>query len=442
MKHLEHMTGDSLLRESLREYLSRFSYGNAVWDDLIGIIENVSGQELESWSNVWVREAGMPRISAVTELTGEKYRVSYTSTDTWGKNRVWPQTLNTQIISDSGIFRGSVTPGKEGSFVESGSKPVSIIPDTLGLAYGYFDMDSSTVKYFTEGLGYPGNSLFRGIMWLNMNENMLNETIDPETMYKAVLKSLTTETDELVLNYLIGRTGSIFWNYLGEKGREEWMSETEQIVWQELIAENDLGRKRTWFNLFRSIALTNEGIDKLYGIWNKGMVTPELKLSEDDMCTLSLVLALKGHESSEEIIARQRDQIKNADRRSRYDFILPSVSSAQEVKDDFFASLSNPENREKEPWVLEALGYLHHPINATNSVKYIKPSLELLEEIKSTGDIFFPASWISTTLGGHSSAEALRIVEEFIKENPDYPYDLLLKIHQAADHLYRIAGKK
>lgn len=442
MKHLEHMTGDSLLRESLRVYLTRFSYGNAVWDDLIGIIENVSGLELKSWSNVWVREPGMPRITAVTEKTDEKYMVSYTSTDAWGKNRIWPQTLNTHIITDNGIYTGSIIPGKERSFVESASKPLSIIPDTLGLAYGFFEMDSSTVNYFTEGSGYPDNSLFRGIMWLNMNENMLNGIIDPEIMYKAVLKSLTTENDELVLNHLIGRTGSIFWNFLDESSREKWGFETEQIVWQAMIKENDLGLQRTWFNLFRSVALTNEAIDKLYTIWNKGMVTPELKLSEDDMCTLSLVLALKGHGSAEEIIARQQGQIKNADRRSRYNFVLPSVSSDLDVKDEFFASLSNPDNREKEPWVLEALGYLHHPINSPNSIKYIRPSLDLLEEIKTTGDIFFPASWISTTLGGHSSAEALSIVEGFLKDNPDYPEDLILKIYQAADHLYRVAGEK
>jgi aminopeptidase N len=165
-------------------------------------------------------------------------------------------------------------------------------------------------------------------------------------------------------------------------------------------------------------------------------------VSEDDMCTLSLMVALKGHPSADEIISEQKKLIKNPDRLSRYEFVLPSVSSNQAVKDEFFGSLSSPSNREREPWVLEALGYLHHPINAPNSVKYLRPSLDLLEEIKYTGDIFFPGSWVSTTLGGHSSAEALSIVEGFLKDNPEYPEDLTLKILQAADHLYRFAGNK
>ena len=47
-------------------------------------------------------------------------------------------------------------------------------------------------------------------------------------------------------------------------------------------------------------------------------------------------------------------------------------------------------NRRREPWVLEGLGNLHHPLRAEASAKYVQPSLELLREIQQTGDIFFP----------------------------------------------------
>jgi aminopeptidase N len=88
--------------------------------------------------------------------------------------------------------------------------------------------------------------------------------------------------------------------------------------------------------------------------------------------------------------------------------------------------------------VLDALGYLHHPLMAKKSEKYILPSLAMLEEIKSTGDIFFPGGWISATLAGHHSDSARVTVEKFLDENPDYPQDLSLKILQAADHLFRM----
>ncbi len=73
-------------------------------------------------------------------------------------------------------------------------------------------------------------------------------------------------------------------------------------------------------------------------------------------------------------------------------------------------------------------------------MRYIRPSLELLQEIQVTGDIFFPQRWLGATLGGHSSPEAAGIVREFLSEHPDYPPKLRAKILQAADPLFRAAG--
>jgi len=439
MLHLEQMTGDSLLRESLRVYLSKYSYGNAVWDDLIGIIEDVSDLELKGWSNVWVKEPGMPKLSAVTSIEGGKYSVRFISTDTWGKNRKWPQALNTLVVTNDGRFGANLVPDNEESVLTMSSPPLCIVADSSGVGYGYFEIDSASIDYFSQSQGFEGFPLLRGIMWLNLNENLMNGAIEPEKMYGLIIAGLKDETDVLLINYLIGRVGSVYWNFLEESDRRNLAMETERVLWEKVLSENDPGIRRNWFNIFRGIALTEEGIEKLYNAWETGMIIPGAKLSEEEMCTLSLVLALKQHPKGGQIVAQQLEQIKNTDRKKRYEFVLPSVSSDQKVKDDFFLTLADPVNREREPWVLEALGYLHHPLNAKNSVKYIRKSLDMLEEIKYTGDIFFPGSWVSTTLSGHNSVEALEIVNTFLSDNPDYPEDLRLKILQAADHLYRFA---
>lgn len=441
MKHLEKMTGDSLLRESLRIYLKRFSFDNAEWDDLIGIIEEVSDLELEEWSNVWVREAGMPEIRVITEKRQDGYRTGFSEKDPLRQNRTWPQSLNTLVITSNGRYSGKLIPGEPGSFIQTGSAPLCIVPDTLALAYGYFEMDKSTVNYFTTGNTFTDNDLLRGTMWLNLYENVLSGKVPAETMYMALLNSVVNETNELIENYLTGRAASLFWNHLDAGARAKWAAISEKTFLSKIASAPDNGKKRTWFNLFRNIATTPEGLEKLYSVWQSGTIEPALKLSEDDMCTLSMTLLLKGHPAHNEIVQKQLLQIASNDRLLRYQFVLPAVSADAEVRDQFFNSLAIAENREKEPWVLEALGYLHHPLRAAGSVKYIRPSLDLLEEIKETGDIFFPGNWISTTLAGHSSAEAFKEVEAFLEEHNDYPGDLKLKILQAADHLYRHSEK-
>jgi aminopeptidase N len=442
MKHLEQMTGDSLLRESLRIYLKRFSFDNAEWDDLIAIIEEISGLELKKWSNAWVREAGMPEIKAVTEKRKDGYRTGFSERDPRRQNRTWPQSLNTLVITSKGKFPGRVIPGDASSVIQTDSAPLCIIPDTLGVAYGYFELDNSTIKYFTENNAFADNPLLRGVMWLNLNENVLSGKIKAEKMYSALLNSVVSETNDLLENYLSGRVSSLFWSHLDAKERSSWAARTEKSILDKMMSVTDNGKKRAWFNLYRNIATTPEGLEKLYSVWQSGFIESGLKLSEDDMCTLSLVLLLKQHPAHEKVIQRQLSQITSNDRRLKYQFVLPAVSPIEEVRDQFFNSLASAGNREKEPWVLEALGYLHHPLRASQSVKYIRPSLELLEEIKVTGDIFFPGNWISTTLAGHSSIEAYREVEAFLDEKNDYPDDLKLKILQAADHLYRHSEKR
>jgi len=87
--------------------------------------------------------------------------------------------------------------------------------------------------------------------------------------------------------------------------------------------------------------------------------------------------------------------------------------------------------------VLEALANLHHPVRTGVSERYILPSLELLQEIQVTGDIFFPKRWLDTTLRNYHSTSAVETVRTFLDERPDYSTQLRMKILQAADRVFR-----
>ena len=51
MRQLEAMIGQKQLRDGLREYLDEFRYDNAVWDDLIAILDRDSDLDLKQWSD-------------------------------------------------------------------------------------------------------------------------------------------------------------------------------------------------------------------------------------------------------------------------------------------------------------------------------------------------------------------------------------------------------
>ena len=164
-----------------------------------------------------------------------------------------------------------------------------------------------------------------------------------------------------------------------------------------------------------------------------------IKLSESDYTQLAYQLALREWRDAEQILDKQMGRIDNTDRKARMDFIRPSLSSDQAIRDAFFESIKEVENREHESWVQEAVGFLHHPLRANQSEKYITPTLEMLEEIQQTGDIFFPKRILDNTFRGHQSADAVNDVRQFLYRNNHYPENLKNKILQASDLTFRAA---
>lgn len=74
------------------------------------------------------------------------------------------------------------------------------------------------------------------------------------------------------------------------------------------------------------------------------------------------------------------------------------------------------------------LYYLNHPTRQDYSVKYIRPALDALRDVQRTGDIFFPRGWVGALLGGYRRMDAYQKVQDFLKDNPQYPPLLKNKI--------------
>ena len=141
------------------------------------------------------------------------------------------------------------------------------------------------------------------------------------------------------------------------------------------------------------------------------------------------------------MLQQQIERTQNPDRKARLQFVAPALSSDPAERGRFFASLSELANRRREPWVLDGLRYLHHPLRASASAAYIPRSLALLQEIQQTGDIFFPKRWMDMTLNGHQSADAAQMVKAFLDSAaPDYPERLRRIIQSSADDLFRASA--
>ncbi len=427
MRHLERQIGPELMRASLQEYLSTYSFRNATWDNLISIIDAKSPDDIKGWSKVWVKTPGMP----VYDWDGNGLIKQEQDTIS---DRVWQQLIKIQRddLGDTTLSLAS----EESVHVKASSSFNYLNPD--GFSYGYFRLDEKSKNEFLSNPVTAKDPVFRAAMWINCWESMVRaEGPVPERMIESFLLALKGEDDPLLIDFLLGYLQSAWWTFLPEHNRTLLQGELERVLWHLVQTAPDAGKKNSYFRTYRNLVMSEQGLITLERIWKDELTIKDLILSEEDKITLAYELALKLPVRQQYFLQTQLNQTKNPDRKERMQFVMPALHDDVLVRDSFFESLKQDVNREHEPWVLEALHYLHHPLRAQSSLKYLRPSLDLLQEIQLTGDIFFPQRWLQTTFSGYASKEAAAVVDSFLSDHPEYPLYLKNKVLQSTDALKR-----
>jgi aminopeptidase N len=174
-------------------------------------------------------------------------------------------------------------------------------------------------------------------------------------------------------------------------------------------------------------------IDEIYAEWRNRDVS---LWSDDDYIELSYELAIRLPEKSDEIIAEQRSRITNPDKLQKFNFICRACRADSAYRDTLFAELLTPQGRSNEVFAEKALAYLNHFTRDAESVKYIYPALQVLDDVRAQGDIFSPGIWCMSLLNGHHCQAAKNEVERFLQDNT-YPLLLTNKIRLAAYPLLR-----
>ena len=442
--HLERLMGEAALRDGVRNYLADHAFANASWADLIAILDRRTDEDLAAWSRTWVDESGRPRIDVELETRdGAIANLALRQSDPTGRGRVWNQRLEV-VLGHGGSRRERLDVHlreRRAEVPEAVGRPAPdyVVANGGALGYGLMALDTGTRDYLLASLPAIDDAVIRAVGWVSLWESLLEGELAPEAFVELARRALPVEADEQNVTRILGYLTTAYWRHLLPERRAALAPSIEALLWERTIAAGRRSLAATCFRAYRDVALTADALARLARIWRREESVPDVPLSERDLAAVAQALAVRGVPESAAILEAQLDRIDNADRRAAFAFAMPALSADAEVRGGFFASLRDPVNRAREPWVLTALGFLHHPLRAGESERYIRPSLDLLEEIQRTGDIFFPERWLHATLGGHQSARAADIVRQFLADRPDLSPRLRAKTRQAADGLLRAA---
>jgi aminopeptidase N len=445
MRQLEDMVGEERLREGLQEYLKRHAFANASWPDLIELLDDRTPEDLAAWSRAWVQEAGRPNIATDLRVSGGRIeRLALVQRDPLPRRGLtWNQRLLVAVGLRDGVRTFDLRMAARTVEVAGAHglpAPLFVLPTGGGVAYGGFELDPRTIDYVASSLPDIEDPLTRGAAWVTLWEQMLDGRVSPSQFVSLAIRALPRESDEQNVQRVLEYMRPAWWRFLPAADRATFTPQLERVLREGLDRAATQSLKSAWFSALRDTARSGPVLEWLERVWRRAEDVPGLTLAEPDYITLAMELAVREVPAWKEILDRQLERTENPDRKAQFAFVLPALSSDRAVRDAFFESLKDVKNRAREPWVLEALGYLHHALRAGTSEKYIPPSLELLRELQRTGDIFFPKRWTDATLSGHSSESAAQIVRAFLDTlPPDYPDRLRRVVLASADDLFRAA---
>ena len=425
MQKLVEIMGEDAYQKGIREYLKTYAYGNATWDDLIAILDGHTEEDLATFSDVWVNQKGMPHIT----FTNRCGQLEIRQKDPLNRGLLWPQrfqitfqgaeeTTSVEVDLVHETFALTVPLGTE-----------AILPNTDGRGYGLFIPDEESKAWILSHWQETTDDTARQSLLMQLYENYQHQLISDKEWMNALMNGLKSEKNVLIASTLC--------SYLGDPLSQLGDKNLEQQIWQWAEKHPLASCRLQLIRCLISNAKAPESIERIYQLWEK---QSHPMLNERDYMTMAYELALHLPEKYESIRDIQRERITNPDRRRQFDFIVQAVTPDTLQMDAFFQSLLKAENRRIEPWAASALAYLNHPLRQPYSVKYIRPGLEVLQEVQRTGDIFFPKNWVSVLLRNHKSKEAYQEVQAFFEAHPEYPSLLKNKILQAAWPLYREAA--
>ncbi|HEX8693959.1 MAG TPA: M1 family aminopeptidase [Longimicrobium sp.] len=445
LKQLDFLVGDSAFRAGLHLFLTRHAYANATWRDLLAALEETSGRSLNAFGEQYILRAGMPRVDTRLETDGGRIRrltlaqrpARALPGDPGGW---WPMQVRVRLAyadRDDVVLTVSLT----GEATEVGGAAGLPAPDYVwandgDYGYGLFLPDDRSAAYLEEHVGQVEDDLLRAMLWGALWDRVRETELPPARFAELALRELPRERDEQIAATILDRAATALTRYAADADAARLFP-----AWEELLARRasdaalPYGMRKASLDALVETARTPAARAVLRGYlagtrpfdggavkqptrWS--IVQRLVSLAEPD------AMALYRAEVA-------RDSTPEAERRA---FVAGAAERDPAAKEAYFRRyLDDP--RLNEEWVTASLGAFNDPAHAALTRGYLRPALDRLQWIRDNRRIFFLPRWINAFAGGHTSAEALAIVDRFLAERADLPPDIRRKVLQARDELER-----
>ena len=267
--------------EGLQKYFAKHAWGNTTLNDLLVELESASGRKLDAWVNTWLLTAGVNTLRPQLEVDGDTYKSIVISQEVplvpQGSRELRPHRLAVglyDISADSLNLRKSVELDVVGAstvvteLVGEKTADLLLINDR-DLSYAKLRFDDRSIATLKKYLGRLNDPLARAVTWAAIWDMHRDAEISSADFIEIALSGLAGETDDAIVNIVIGQLGTSVEGYASEANRNKYREHLADGFWKLLQASVPAGDLQLLFSrAFAANAHTQDQIAKVRGILN------------------------------------------------------------------------------------------------------------------------------------------------------------------------------
>jgi aminopeptidase N len=349
LKQLVAWVGEEAFLRGLRAYFRTHAFGNTDFADLLAALEEASGRDLDSWAQEWLQTTGVNTLVPDVEvdssgrITGFEVRQHATADHpNIRRHRIG---IGLYDLREGRIVRRSSTE----TDIAGTATPVPALvgqehPDLLllndgDLTYAKIRLDRRSLDTLVHHIADLDDSLARALCWGAAWDMTRDAEMSATEFVSLVLGGVARESDLTAVAALLRYAGQAVDQY-ADPGHRDDLHATFEHGLRELAEQADPGSDHQ-LALVRALAAnarTEEGLDRVQGIYDNSDALEGLDVSTDVRWTLLTALAA-GRRANDGVVDAELERdntISGRERAAATRAVMPTADAKQRAWEAIF----------------------------------------------------------------------------------------------------------
>ncbi len=342
LKQLVAWVGEEPFHRGLRAYFDKHAFGNTEFSDLLSALEKASGRDLDSWAQEWLQTTGVNTL------------VPDFDTDDSGRFSRF-EVHQSATAEHPNVRRHRIGIGlydlREGRIVRRGSSEIDVagtatpVPALIGqeqpdllllndgdLTYAKIRLDERSLSTLVDHIADLDDSLARALGWGAAWDMTRDAEMSATAFVSLVLGGVAPESDLTAVAALLRYAGQAVDQYSDPDHRAELHARFESGLRQLMEqAESGSDHQLALVRAFAANARTEEGLDRVQGLYDNSAALEGLEVSTDVRWALLTALAAGGRANDGMVDAElERDAtISGQERAGAARAVMPSAEAKE-----------------------------------------------------------------------------------------------------------------